>query len=88
MRKKEEEADRETHQDTKEKEVFEKEIPFYKQRYVVTPGLFGWAQINFPASLSVDKEKEKLEYDLYYIKNQSLLLDLEIILKTVKLFIF
>ena len=68
--------------------IFEKEIPFYKQRYLVKPGLFGWAQINFPASLSVDKEKEKLEYDLYYIKNHSLLLDTEIILKAMKLFIF
>ena len=67
---------------------FEEEIPFYKQRYLVKPGLIGWAQINFPASTSVKEAKEKFEYDLYYIKNQSLLLDLEIILKTVKLFIF
>ncbi|MCX6722142.1 MAG: exopolysaccharide biosynthesis polyprenyl glycosylphosphotransferase [Candidatus Staskawiczbacteria bacterium] len=67
--------------------VFEKEIPFYKQRYLVKPGLLGWAQINFPASKSVNEAKEKFEYDLYYIKNRSLLLDLEIILKAVKLFI-
>ena len=67
--------------------VFEQEIPFYKQRYLVKPGLFGWAQINFPASKSVDEAKEKFEYDLYYIKNHSLLLDLEIILKAVKLFL-
>ena len=66
--------------------TFEKEIPFYKERYLVKPGIFGWAQINFPASLSVDKEKKKLEYDLYYVKNHSLLLDLEIILKSIKLF--
>jgi len=66
--------------------VFEKEIPFYKQRYLVKPGLFGWAQINFPASKSVDEAKEKFEYDLYYIKNHSLLLDTEIILKAIKLF--
>src|SRR3989344_598313 len=62
-------------------EIFEKEIPFYKQRFLVKPGIFGWAQINFPASLSVDKEREKIEYDLYYIKNRSFLLDIEIILK-------
>ena len=68
--------------------IFEKEIPFYKQRYLVKPGLFGWAQINFPASKSVDEAKEKFEYDLYYIKNHSLLLDLEIILKTIKLFLW
>lgn len=68
--------------------VFEKEIPFYKQRYLVKPGLFGWAQINFPASKSVNEAKEKFEYDLYYVKNRSLLLDTEIILKSVKLFLF
>jgi exopolysaccharide biosynthesis polyprenyl glycosylphosphotransferase len=68
--------------------VFEKEIPFYKERYLVKPGLFGWAQINFPASRSVNEAKEKFEYDLYYIKNHSLLLDLEIILKAIKLFIW
>ena len=68
--------------------IFEKEIPFYKQRYLVKPGLFGWAQINFKASQSVDEAKEKFEYDLYYIKNRSLLLDLEIILKSMRLFIF
>lgn len=68
--------------------IFEKEIPFYKQRYLVKPGLFGWAQINFPASRSLNEAREKFEYDLYYIKNHSLLLDMEIILKSVKLFIF
>lgn len=67
--------------------VFEKEIPFYRERYLVKPGLIGWAQINFPASKSVDEAKEKFEYDLYYIKNHSILLDIEIILKAVKLFI-
>lgn len=65
--------------------IFEEEIPFYIQRFFVKPGLFGWAQINFPASLSIDKEREKIEYDLYYIKNHSLLLDLEIILKTARI---
>lgn len=68
--------------------TFEREIPFYKQRYLVKPGLFGWAQINFPASKSIDEAKEKFEYDLFYIKNHSLILDVEIILKAVKLFIW
>lgn len=67
--------------------IFEKEIPFYKQRYLVKPGIFGWAQINFPASKSVSEAREKFEYDLYYIKNRSLLLDFEIILKAIKFFI-
>lgn len=66
--------------------VFEKEIPFYKQRYLVKPGVIGWAQINFPPSKSLDEAKEKFEYDLYYIKNRCILLDLEIILKSPKLF--
>jgi len=68
-------------------EMFEKEIPFYRQRYLVKPGLLGWAQINYKASQSVQEAKEKFEYDLYYIKNQSVLLDLEIILKSIKLFL-
>jgi lipopolysaccharide/colanic/teichoic acid biosynthesis glycosyltransferase len=67
-------------------DIFEKEIPYYKYRYIVMPGIIGWAQINFPASKSVTEAKEKFEYDLYYIKNQSFLLDLEIILKSFKLF--
>lgn len=68
--------------------IFEKEIPFYRQRYIVKPGIIGWAQINFPASHTIDQVKEKFRYDLYYIKNHSLLLDLEIILKAIKLFLW
>jgi exopolysaccharide biosynthesis polyprenyl glycosylphosphotransferase len=68
--------------------IFEKEIPFYKQRYLVKPGLFGWAQINSRVPLSIHEEREKIEYDLYYVKNHSLLLDLEIILKSIRLFFF
>ena len=68
--------------------VFEKKIPFYPQRYLVKPGFTGWAQINFPASTSIEEAKRKFEYDLYYIKNRSFLLDIEIILKTVRLFRF
>jgi exopolysaccharide biosynthesis polyprenyl glycosylphosphotransferase len=63
---------------------FEKEIPFYSLRFVVKPGVTGWAQINYPASTSVQEAKEKFKYDLYYIKNRSLLLDLSVILKTFK----
>ena len=68
--------------------IFEKEIPFYQYRYWVKPGIIGWAQVNFPPSQSVNQAKEKFEYDLYYIKHRSLLLDLEIMLKAVKLFFF
>jgi len=66
-------------------EIFEKEIPFYSLRYIVRPGLTGWAQLNFPASTSIGEAKGKFQYDLYYIKNRSFFFDLEIILKTVRL---
>jgi lipopolysaccharide/colanic/teichoic acid biosynthesis glycosyltransferase len=66
--------------------VYEKEIPFYRLRYRVKPGIIGWAQINFPPSQSVDEAKEKFEYDLYYIANQSVLLDIQIIFNSFKLF--
>lgn len=59
-------------------------IPFYNQRNLVKPGLTGWAQINFPYGASEADALEKLQYDLYYIKNRSFVLDLSILLKTVK----
>ncbi|MBZ9572230.1 exopolysaccharide biosynthesis polyprenyl glycosylphosphotransferase [Patescibacteria group bacterium] len=65
--------------------IFEREIPFYSLRYIIRPGFTGWAQLNFPPSTSVEEAKEKFQYDLYYIKNRSFFLDLEIILKTIKL---
>ncbi len=59
-----------------------KEIPFYEERYLIKPGLTGWAQLQKSYYSSVAETAEKLQYDLYYIKNRSLLLDLGIILKT------
>jgi lipopolysaccharide/colanic/teichoic acid biosynthesis glycosyltransferase len=59
-------------------------IPFYNQRNLVKPGLTGWAQINFPYGASEADALEKLQYDLYYIKNRSFVLDLSILLKTIK----
>jgi len=58
-------------------------IPFYNERHLVKPGLSGWAQINYPYGASVAEAKEKLQYDLFYIKNQSIALDISIILKTI-----
>ena len=58
-------------------------IPHYKMRHIVKPGLSGWAQINFPYGSSVDDSMQKLQYDLYYIKNRSLVLEVIIILKTI-----
>jgi lipopolysaccharide/colanic/teichoic acid biosynthesis glycosyltransferase len=67
--------------------IFEKEIPFYNYRYLENPGFTGWAQINFKPSVSVEEAKEKFEYDLYYMKNKSIVLDIEIVLKTLRLLI-
>lgn len=64
-------------------EKLTREIPFYRQRYLVKPGLSGWAQIKYRYGASIQDSMEKLRYDLYYIKNRSLLLDAEIILKTI-----
>lgn len=61
----------------------EKQIPFYSARLLVKPGLSGWAQTNFPYGASVEDATEKLQYDLYYIKNRGLLLDFVIMLKTI-----
>ena len=64
-------------------EELEKQIPHYSMRYLIKPGLSGWAQINFPYGASVEDSVEKLQYDLFYIKNRSLLLEISIILKTI-----
>ncbi len=64
-------------------EQLKKEIPFYNERHLIKPGLTGWAQINYPYGASVADAKEKLQYDLFYIKNQSVSLDISIILKTI-----
>jgi len=60
-------------------------VPFYEERYLIKPGLTGWAQINFRYGSSVADTEEKLKYDLYYIKNRSPILDLGIVLKTVRI---
>jgi len=66
-------------------EILEKEIPFYKERLLVKPGLAGWAQLYGPAYGGSETETlEKLKYDLYYIKNRNLFLDLSVILKTIR----
>lgn len=64
--------------------MLEKEIDFYSARYLVRPGLTGWAQVNYPYGASVEDAKEKLQLDLFYIKNYNPLLDIRIILKTIR----
>ena len=72
-----------------ERPVFEKEIKkkikFYNIRHLVKPGLSGWAQVNYPYGASIKDTKYKLTYDLYYLKNFSIWLDLLIFFKTIKL---
>jgi lipopolysaccharide/colanic/teichoic acid biosynthesis glycosyltransferase len=66
----------------------EEAIPYYGERFSVKPGITGWAQVCYSYGASVEDAKEKLNYDLFYIKNMSILLDLTVILKTVKTVIF
>jgi exopolysaccharide biosynthesis polyprenyl glycosylphosphotransferase len=63
-------------------------IHFYNYRTLVKPGLTGWAQVMFPEGLTIETTQEKLKYDLYYIKNIGFMLDLAILLKTVRTVIF
>lgn len=68
--------------------TYEKEVPYYNVRHLITPGLSGWAQLyheNHPhQGVNVEETKNKLSYDLYYVKNRSLVLDIKIALKTIK----
>lgn len=59
-------------------------VPFYLSRHNLRPGITGWAQVNYRYTTDLVSYKRKTEYDLYYVKNQSLLLDLQIILKTIE----
>jgi len=68
-------------------EQFAKEIPYYSQRLSVKPGITGWAQVYYPYGATVEDAVEKLRLDLYYIKNMSLILDLCIMMKTLKIIV-
>jgi sugar transferase (PEP-CTERM system associated) len=69
-------------------EQLTEQIPFYSQRHLVEPGLTGWAQVNYGYGASVEDAMQKLQYDLYYIKNVSLLFDIWIMFKTIKIVLF
>jgi lipopolysaccharide/colanic/teichoic acid biosynthesis glycosyltransferase len=60
------------------------QIPFYRARHAVKPGITGWAQVKYRYGASQEDALIKLQYDLYYIKHQSLFLDLVILLKTIQ----
>jgi sugar transferase (PEP-CTERM system associated) len=64
------------------------EIPFYEQRHLIAPGLTGWAQIKYPYGASIEDARQKLQYDLFYIKNHGLFLDAIIMFETIKIILF
>ena len=59
-----------------------RQIPYYSERHCVKPGLAGWAQLCYPYGASIDDARRKLQYDLFYVKNQSPMLDLVILFET------
>ncbi|BBO72925.1 glycosyl transferase [Desulfosarcina widdelii] len=75
-----------------EREFFVKEleeaIPYYGERFSVKPGVTGWAQVSYPYGASVEDAKEKLNYDLFYIKNMSIFMDMMVVMRTVKTVLF
>jgi lipopolysaccharide/colanic/teichoic acid biosynthesis glycosyltransferase len=69
-------------------EQLSERIPYYHERHWVKPGLTGWAQLCYPYGSSELDAAEKLQYDLYYVKNQSLLFDIVILLQTAEVVLF
>ena len=67
---------------------FKKKISNYNFRYSVKPGLSGWAQVNYHYSSNLNDAINKLSYDIYYVKHQSIFLDLIILFKTIKIIFF
>ena len=62
---------------------YENKIPYYNERHIIRPGITGWAQVNYPYGSNIEDTRQKLMYDLYYIKNWSLTLEFKVILKTI-----
>ena len=63
-------------------------VPFYETRHLIKPGITGWAQVKYKYGENLEDSIKKLEYDLYYIKNRSITLDLRIVFKTVTTVLF
>ena len=63
-------------------EELERDIPYYRERHIVKPGLTGWAQLCYPYGASERDTREKLQYDLYYVKNRSVFFNLMILMQT------
>ena len=64
--------------------ILKEKISHYNLKYLVKPGLSGWAQVNYPYGSSIEDSKNKLSFDIFYIKNKSIFLDLIIFLKTLR----
>jgi len=64
------------------------QIPYYAERHMLKPGITGWAQVRYPYGASIEDSRRKLEYDLYYVKNQSLLMDFYVMICTVEVVLF
>jgi len=69
-------------------EQLARDIPHYRQRHLIKPGLSGWAQIHYGYGASVDDTRHKLCYDLYYLKHRSIDLDAAIVIRTLGRFVF
>ena len=69
-------------------ELLSEKIPYYNERHRVKPGVTGWAQLNYPYGASDRDSMEKLQFDLYYTKNHSLMLDIAILLQTIEIVLF
>ena len=68
--------------------LFTEKIPYYSLRAILRPGMTGWAQTRFGYANNLEEELEKMRFDLYYIKNMSIWLDLRILLDTVRFILF
>jgi hypothetical protein len=66
----------------------EEKLRYYAERHMVKPGITGWAQVNYPYGASIEDLRNKLEYDLYYVKNYTPFLDILIILQTLRVVIW
>jgi hypothetical protein len=64
------------------KKEYENVLPYYHERHLVKPGITGWAQVNYPYGVNIEDTKQKLMYDLYYIKYWSIVLELKIVWRT------
>ena len=69
-------------------EEYKEKIPYYNLRHMIKPGITGWAQVMYPYGECIEDAKRKLEYDLYYLKNQDLIMDVLTVIKTVKIVLF